>query len=492
MPHPEIAGGPIVQNWYAQLPSAFFDVSMPSAAPAPRMIALNHGLIAQYGLDSAWFECGDALDLLSGRAIAAGNPPLALAYSGHQFGGWSPLLGDGRAHMLGQMQLAGGVAVDVQLKGSGVTRFSRGGDGKATLASVLREYLVSEAMAGLGIPATRALAVIATGETIYRDRALPGAILVRTAQSHIRVGSFQFAAANLGPEGLRALADHILEHHFAEPQNAALPYEAMLAEIVSRQASLIARWMGAGFIHGVMNTDNMSIVGETIDFGPCAFMDEFNPSKVFSSIDAHGRYAWNKQAAMALWNLTRLAETMLPLFAEDEAAAIASAERILGRFSGEFDAAYQSVLAAKLGYAKDALGINELAQPLFALLAEHQVDFTLFFDRLTGHAAGDADEGVAKLFDASADIAAWLGKWRAGFVRGDETLRSMRRANPAVIARNHIVERALADATDHGDFKLFNRLAIALTTPAEVAEADRDLMVAPTPEERVCETFCGT
>jgi serine/tyrosine/threonine adenylyltransferase len=488
----EIANGPITQNRYCQLPPDFFDAAMPDAAPAPRLIALNHGLITGYGLDAAWFETGDALEVFSGRATAANVPPIALAYSGHQFGGWSPLLGDGRAHMLGQMPLADGGMVDVQLKGSGSTRFSRGGDGKATLASVLREYLVSEAMAGLGIPATRALAVIATGETVYRNAALPGAILVRTAESHIRVGSFQFAAANLGPDGVRALADYMLDHHFAARKDTALPYEAMLEDIVARQAILIAKWMGVGFIHGVINTDNMSIVGETIDFGPCALMDEFRANKVFSSIDANGRYAWNKQAAMALWNLTRLAEAMLPLFGADETQSIAIAERILGAFSGLFDRAYQNVISAKLGLAQGSPGVTDLTQKLFALLGADQIDFTQFFDRLTAHAGGAEEVEVIELFGEPAGITSWLAEWRSAFVGGDEKLRLMRQANPAIIARNHMVERALADATERGDFVLFNRLSAALASPGEVTEANRDLTLPPAPEERVRETFCGT
>jgi serine/tyrosine/threonine adenylyltransferase len=483
---------PIVGNSYTALPNGFFETARPSPAPAAKVIILNHGLLSANGIDPHWFETSAARDMFSGNQVDAAHPPIAMAYSGHQFGGWSPLLGDGRAHMLGQVIGADGQVLDIQLKGSGPSRYSRGGDGKATLASVLREYLVSEAMAGLGIPSTRALSVIATGETVYRDRALPGAILVRTASSHIRVGSFQHAAANIGPEGVRALADHMLDHHFHALQNMPNPYVALFEAVVARQARLVAQWMAMGFIHGVMNTDNMSIIGETIDFGPCAFMDEFRADKVFSSIDQNGRYAWNRQPEMAQWNLTRLAETLLPLFADTEEAAVAVAQGVLDGFSAQFDAAFWTGFAAKIGHAADTPQGRVLIQKLFDLLGRNEVDFTLFFDALTDHVAGADEGGVTQLFVDQAEIAAWLAQWREGQGVDSDSMAVMRRANPVIIARNHSVERALADATDRADFALFFRLAAALANPFQLSADNEDLRTPPRADERVQATFCGT
>jgi uncharacterized protein YdiU (UPF0061 family) len=483
---------PIADNRYSALPDGFLTLAAPSPPPAPTLAALNLSLLGQYGLMPDWFASDDGVAILSGQRANPDNPPIAMAYSGHQFGGWSPLLGDGRAHMLGQMRVGDGTLVDVQLKGSGRTAYSRSGDGKATLSSALREYLVSEAMAGLGIPATRALAVIATGETIRRDRPEPGGILVRTATSHIRVGSFQHAAANIDEDAVRALADFMLAYHFPHAAQAPEPYRALFDEVVARQAQLIAQWMLVGFIHGVMNTDNMSIIGETIDFGPCAFIDEFKPDKVFSSIDAGGRYAWNRQPAMAHWNLTRLAEAMLPLFSADEAQSLDIANQSLGRFADLFDQAFWPGFAAKMGVKGTLEEVRPLADDLMRLMTQDGTDFTVTFDGLTRYAQDATDISFAGLFADADGIAAWLHRWQAMRALGKIDDQVMRRANPVLIARNHQVERALTAATHDGDFSLFHRLATALANPWSVAPDNADLLVPPLPEQRVCATFCGT
>jgi uncharacterized protein YdiU (UPF0061 family) len=483
---------PISENSYRALPSEIWQEAAPDAAPAPEMVILNRPLLAEWGISAGWFDSDEALAILSGRRTNVANSSIAMAYSGHQFGGWSPVLGDGRAHMLGQMRDGEGRLVDVQLKGSGRTRFSRGGDGKATLASALREYLVSEAMAGLGIPATRSLAVIATGEEVRRDMPMLGGLLVRVARSHIRVGSFQFAAAHLGEDAVRALADHMITHHYPEAALAQSPAAALLRMVIDRQAALVAKWMQVGFIHGVMNTDNMSIVGETIDFGPCAFIDEFRPNKVFSSIDTQGRYAWNQQPNMAQWNLVKFAETLLPLFSanQDEAVALAQAE--VDRFPDVFNALFWSGFATKLGLGESEVEQQELIQTLFKLMTAAEADFTLFFDRLTRHAAGEPEAPLLAMFKEADGFADWLSQWRALRAASALSIADMRAANPVLIARNHQVERALSEASDRNDFTRFHRLATALRTPFDVHPDLSDLLDAPMPDERVTATFCGT
>jgi len=483
---------PIAHQRYRELPPTLFAESNPSPVRAPSLVELNRPFIEQIGTKSDWFCSGDALSILSGNAVHESNPPIAMAYSGHQFGHWVPSLGDGRAHMLGQMAAADGALIDVQLKGSGRTGFTRRGDGRASLGSVLREYMVSEAMAGLEIPTTRSLAVIGTGEDIDREQALPGAILVRTAGSHVRVGSFQYASAHLGEEGVRVLADFVIANHFPELRKAPSRYLELLGAVVERQATLIARWMLVGFIHGVMNTDNMSIIGETIDYGPCAFIDEFHPKKVFSSIDRYGRYAWDQQPSIAHWNLTRLAETLLPLVHEAPASAEALAEEALAKFGPLFQRAFQRGMQAKLGVGPGADGTMEFAQATFAAMAKDEIDFTVFFDRLTQVAAGKPDAVLLELFSAEEAGSAWLLRWRALRTECAESAASMRRANPVVIARNHRVEEAIDAAVDSQDFEPFRRICRIVANPFESDPADREFETPPQPEERVTQTFCGT
>jgi uncharacterized protein YdiU (UPF0061 family) len=481
---------PIVLNNYRTLPEQMIAGDTPVAIRNPHLLILNDGLLQEYGIADTWFRSAAGLGVLSGNAINSANPPLAMAYAGHQFGQRVPLLGDGRAHMLGQMHTANG-NVDVQLKGSGPTSFSRGGDGRATLASVLREYLVSEAMAGLGIPTTRSLAAIATGETVYREQPEPGGVLARTASSHIRVGSFQHAA-NLGDDVVKALADYVIEQNFPQLANAKHRYAGLLVVVAESQAKLISQWMLAGFIHGVMNTDNMSIVGETIDFGPCAFMDEFNADKVFSSIDRRGRYAWAKQPGIGLWNLTRFAETLLPLLSSKNEAAIHIAESQLAQFMPAFQAAFYAGLRKKLGLKNQPEVVNEFADKTLGLLGEHAIDMTVFFDALSRMADGVPEQALLELFDNKAVAQQWLAEWQGLRADDADTAQLMRLANPAVIARNHRVEESLWAATARNDLQPFLRLTAALQNPFHCAPENADLQTPPLPEERVTATFCGT
>ena len=486
------SSNPIKHQNYRELPSAFFEDALPATSPAPTLIELNMALLKAEGIAPDWFESEAGLAAFAGTA-EYDNSPIAMAYAAHQFGHWVPLLGDGRAHMLGQMLNANGDAIDVQLKGSGRTRFSRGGDGLATLGSVLREYMISEAMAGLGIPSTRSLAVIGTGGKVMREDVLPGAILVRTAQSHIRVGSFQYAATQ-GEEAVKALADFMIAHHFAELERSENKYAELLRVAIERQATLIAQWMLVGFIHGVMNTDNTSVVGETIDYGPCAFMDEFHPNKVFSSIDRNGRYAWDQQPNIAVWNLTQLASCLLPLLHADEATAGDIARSQLDTFAPAFRAAFNAGMAKKLGLDAKVGNdeITALAETTFGVMAESSIDFTVFFDVLTRVAAGESQADLIALFDDPAKAETWLAQWSKHKSDNPNVLKAMRLANPALIARNHRVEEAIEAATKHDDFAPFRRLCAALVNPYEVAAEDAELQAPPAPSERVTQTFCGT
>src|SRR5579871_4146488 len=371
------------QNTYSALPANFFARVAPTPVAAPRLIKLNRALAVHLGLDPDVLETPEGAEILAGKTLPGGAEPIAMAYAGHQFGHFVPQLGDGRAILLGEVIDRDGVRRDIQLKGSGPTPFSRRGDGRAALGPVLREYIVSEAMAALGVPTTRSLAAVITGESVLRETALPGAVLTRVAASHIRVGTFQFFAARGDTEGVRRLADHVIARHYPEAASAERPYHALLEGVIARQADLVARWLLIGFIHGVMNTDNTSISGETIDYGPCAFMDHYDPVAVFSSIDEQGRYAYANQPRIALWNLTRLAECLLPLFSDDKDKAIEQAQEILAGFVGKFSAAYQSGLRQKAGIFTERDGDEALLQDLLDAMAKNQADFTLTFRALS-------------------------------------------------------------------------------------------------------------
>jgi uncharacterized protein YdiU (UPF0061 family) len=470
-------------NSYARLPDRFYARLDPTPVDAPRLIRLNRELAEELGLDPQALEGPAGLAMLSGNAPPEGAAPLAMAYAGHQFGGWVPQLGDGRAILLGEVIDRSGTRRDIQLKGSGPTPFSRMGDGRAALGPVLREYIVSEAMHRLGIPTTRALAAVETGEPVMRERALPGAVLTRVARSHIRVGTFQYFAAREDTEALRLLTDHVRARHYPQAESAL----ALLSAVVAAQAELIAAWMSVGFIHGVMNTDNMSIAGETIDYGPCAFMDRYHPQKVFSSIDQFGRYAFNRQPDLALWNLAQFATCLLPLIDEDQEKAVALATEAINRFPELFQTAWLTRFRAKIGLRTEDEGDAELIHALLDVLTANEIDFTNSFRALSG----DADMGPLRQADG---YAAWEARWKTRLeseAAADDAQRIMQAANPAVIPRNHRIEEAIAAAQD-GDFAPFHRLHEALRAPFEAQPGDEWLRQAPAPEEEVRQTFCGT
>lgn len=505
-------------NTYARQLPGFYTPVRPAHAPAPSLLFLNHALAAELGLDAAALDGDAGAALFSGNALPAGAEPIAQAYAGHQFGGFSPQLGDGRALLLGEVIDRHGQRRDIAFKGSGRTPYSRGGDGLAAVGPMLREVLIGEAMHALGVPTTRALAVAATGAVVQREAPFPGAVLTRVAASHLRVGTFQFFAARGDRERLALLADYAIARH--DPGLAGTPgrHLGLLQAVAQRQALLIAQWMNLGFIHGVMNTDNMTISGETIDYGPCAFMEAYDPATVFSSIDHGGRYAYGNQPGIARWNLARLAEALLPLMAdgEDEAAvqrAVADCMAVIDAFPAWYDAALRAGQRTKLGLAagdgtaatQDAADDAALADDWLALLQQHRVDVTLAWRRLADAAAGDANPLRALFGEAPAVVNPWLARWQARCARRDEAdgvdgavgaaarAARMRQANPLVIPRNHKVEEALASASEVGDLGPFDQLLAALQRPFDDDPALAPFAVpAPAQVAAGYRTFCGT
>ena len=484
-------------NTYARLPERFFARVLPTPVKAPRLIRLNESLAARLGLDPDLLAGEEGAEVLAGNRVAETAEPIATAYAGHQFGTLVPQLGDGRAILLGELIDRAGVRRDVQLKGSGRTPYSRGGDGRAALGPVLREYVVSEAMAALGIPTTRALAAVTTGEVVIRETVLPAAVLTRVASSHIRVGTFQFFAVRGDVEGLRLLADYVVARHYPEAGRAERPHRTLLDAVIRAQAELIARWMLVGFIHGVMNTDNMSVAGETIDYGPCAFMDAYDPATVYSAIDRHGRYAYARQPAIGEWNLTRLAECLLPLLSDDEEAAVAEAQQSLDEYRPLFESAFLGGLRRKLGLLTAQEGDAELGRDLLQAMSANGADFTLTFRRLSEAASGlDEDAGVRGLFANPAAYDEWAPRWRRRL--GQEPLDAATRrsamlaVNPAFIPRNHRVEAVIRAAEDEGDFAPFHELVTVLSNPFEAQPAFARYAEPPEEHERVLHTFCGT
>ncbi|MFN3348679.1 protein adenylyltransferase SelO [Pseudorhodoplanes sp.] len=491
-----ISGRIPFDNTYAALPERFFQRVEPTPVAAPRLIALNDALAEALGLDPEFLKSPEGVAILAGNRIAEGSAPLAQAYAGHQFGNFVPQLGDGRAVLLGEVLAPSGERFDIQLKGSGPTRFSRRGDGRAALGPVIREYIVSEAMAALGLPTTRSLAAVTSGEQVVRERMLPGGVLTRVASSHLRVGTFEYFAAREDIEGLRLLADYAISRHYPDAAEAADPYLALFEGVAARLADLVARWMQIGFIHGVLNTDNTSIAGETIDYGPCAFMDAYHPRKVFSSIDRQGRYAYQNQPGIMKWNLARLGECLLPLFSGERDAALAKANDVLGTFGTGYKAAYLAGFRRKLGLFDAHADDEALIGDLLARMAEGGADFTLTFRALSELAGGTAtDDSVRDLFSDKASYDAWAFVWRERLSREPRTPQersaAMKAVNPKYIPRNHRVEAAIA-AAELGQCDLFDELNRVLARPYDDQPAFDRYCAPPQPEEEVTQTFCGT
>jgi protein adenylyltransferase len=477
-----------LENTYGELPPQFYTRQSPAPAPAPELIRLNHNLAARLGLDAADLNAA----FLSGALVPEGTTPLSMAYAGHQFGGFNPGLGDGRAVLLGEVVAPDGARFDLHLKGSGRTPYSRGGDGKAVLGAVLREYIVSEAMAALNIPTTRALAVVTTGERVMREAPEKGAILARIAASHIRVGTFQYFYAKQDVDALKALLDYTIARHYPEASEADIPAMALLQSVMAKQADLIARWMSVGFIHGVMNTDNMTLSGETIDYGPCAYLDEYDPAKVFSSIDRQGRYAFANQPGIAHWNLAQLAQSLLPQLPMEPEKAAERAQETLDAFPELFRTAHLSHFAAKLGISDPLKGDKILSDDFLLMMEEANADFTLSYRYLRkGAETGDFSTLTALLSNDKFDN--WKTRWRARLAaeKPEDVLKTLQSANPIFIARNHRVEAAI-EAANQGNFAPFETLLKVLQFPFTEQPEHTEYEDPPKPDEVVQATFCGT
>lgn len=496
---------------YLKLPQSFYTVVKPNPVPSPKLAVLNEGLANSLGLSSSALRSEEGIAMLAGNEFPEGSTPLAQAYAGHQFGHFT-MLGDGRAMLIGEHITPDGKRFDLQLKGSGRTPYSRGGDGRATLGPMLREYIISEAMSALGIPTTRILAVATTGENVVRDTVLPGAILTRVAESHIRVGTFQYAAAKGNVPDLQALADYTIHRHYRHIEAESAEhnkYLLFLKEVIARQAKLIAKWQLVGFIHGVMNTDNMAISGETIDYGPCAFMDTYHPNTVFSSIDTGGRYAYDNQPKMAGWNLTRFAEALLPLLHEDQEQAIQQAEDALSNFAELFHTQWVSGMCRKLGLnhindASDATESDEkLISGLLHLMQKPKADYTLTFRGLMNVLAttsSQPSEAVEQsdthnLF-SSPEFAKWKENWenkreKQGLTK-EQSLHIMSQHNPVIIPRNHLVEDALEAAVQQGEFSKLEQLVELLQQPFNEIRQITPYYTQPAPTNCNYRTFCGT
>ncbi len=489
-------------NQYTALGEGFFVRTRPSPVSGPRMVCFNHALARDLGMDVDMLDSEYGASVFAGNEIPDGAEPLAMAYSGHQFGMFNPQLGDGRALLLGEVAGRDGLGYSIQLKGSGRTAFSRNGDGRAPLGPVLREYLVSEAMHRLGVPTTRALAVVATGDNVFRERALPGGIITRVARSFVRVGTFEFYARRGDIEAVRALADHVIRRNYPGLAGMDQPYLALLEKAIDRQAQLIAQWMQLGFIHGVMNTDNMSIAGETIDYGPCAFMDHFNFHQVFSSIDHQGRYAYSNQPYIALWNLTRLAECLALLLDDDRERAVEQAREALGQFMPAYERAWLQGMRAKCGLFQapchDGGDHRKLIGDLLDLMANNRADHTLTFYHLSSlnSCEGPEDEAFLVQFGTRGPAGEWLARWRDSLqeqpLDDRERRNRMHRVNPLYIPRNHLIEAAIRAAEDAGDFSEFHAFHAVLRNPYERQPGKEHYQKPPAPEEVVLETFCGT
>lgn len=484
-------------NSYARLPERFYAHVQPTPVARPSLIRVNEGLANDLRLDPQALASPDGVAVLAGNRVADGSDPIAMAYAGHQFGSFVPQLGDGRAILIGEVFDRSGTRRDIHLKGAGRTPFSRMGDGRAALGPVLREYIVSEAFAALRIPTTRALAAVTTGEYVYREEPLPGAILARVASSHIRVGTFQFFAARKDADAIRALADYTIARHYSDLTDRPEKYRGLLSAVVARQANLIAQWMHVGFIHGVMNTDNSSVAGETIDFGPCAFMDTYHPATLFSSVDRGGRYAFANQPAIANWNLVRFAETLLPLLGETQEEAVAAAQERIDAFGALFQTAIVDGYAKKLGLSNRTTDDSVLIQDFLTVMANGEADFTLSFRTLSDLVEdAEKENQMRALFRDAAPLEDWLGRWRQRLERETpapaEIATVMRAVNPVIIPRNHQIEAVIQAALKSNDLAPFHRLVDELERPFDDRPGIEDLKQPPKPEEVVHATFCGT
>jgi uncharacterized protein YdiU (UPF0061 family) len=482
-------------NSYARELQGFYVPWKAAQAACPRLVKFNRGLAEELGLDAGALDSERGAQIFAGNEIPEGAAPLAQAYAGHQFGGFVPRLGDGRALLLGEVIDRRGQRRDIQLKGAGRTPFSRNGDGRAALGPVLREYLISEAMHALGIPTTRALAAVTTGAPVYRETALPGAVLTRVAASHIRIGTFQFFAARGDGVRVKRLADYVVDRHFPELSEEADPYLGLLERVCDKQAALVASWMHVGFIHGVMNTDNMAISGETIDYGPCAFMDHYDPPTVFSSIDTHGRYAYANQPKIAQWNLARFAETLLPLLNADRNRALARAGEVVNHFPQRYEHHWLKGMRAKLGLLTEEEADLNLAAGLLTAMQGNKVDYTSAFRYLANAALGD-DQPLRALFRDPSAFDRWSERWRARLACEAtppvERAQAMRRANPAFIPRNHRVDEALSAAVEQDDYAPFDRLLNILARPFEDQPEFAAFAEPPPDRQERYQTFCGT
>ncbi|MCK5903587.1 MAG: YdiU family protein [Cocleimonas sp.] len=491
------------QNSYVHLGKEFYVKTLPTPVARPELIHFNTAFATALGLDVSTFDPAKATAIFSGNTLPKGAEPLAMAYAGSQFGGFNPQLGDGRAVLLGEIITPNGIRYDLQLKGAGATAFSRNGDGRSALGPVIREYLISEAMAQLGVPTTRALAMVTTGEEVARMQLVAGGILTRLSTSLVRVGTFQYFAARGDEVSIKRLADYVIQRNYPEVQSADNPYYALLVAVINRQAALIAKWMQLGFIHGVMNTDNSSIAGETIDYGPCAFMDTFNEDQVYSSIDHAHRYAYNNQAAIGQWNLIRFAETLLPLLAkgDDQYAAqqaVNLAQDALTAYNTQYHQYWLTGMRAKLGLVLEKAQDQDLIEALLKTMMENKVDFTLSFYYLSQltKKPSTADQSMRLLFNDAKAFDRWVTQWRtrlsAETLSDTDRQKKMNAVNPVYIPRNHQVEAAIRAAEDHNDFSVFEQLNEVLKTPFVLQQGKDHYRLPPKPEEIVHQTFCGT
>jgi uncharacterized protein YdiU (UPF0061 family) len=485
-------------NSYSRLPETFYSRVEPVRVPEPRLIRANAALAGHLGIDRSWLRSDAAVRTFAGNEIPEGAEPIATVYAGYQFGTWNPRLGDGRAILLGELIGRDGIRYDVQLKGSGRTPYSRSGDGKAPLGPVLREYVVSEWMAAVGIPTSRSLAAVTTGEQVFRETGpVPGAVLTRVAQSHIRVGTVQYFASRGDESAVRILLDHVIDRHFPAARRAENPYRAMLDGVIARQAELVARWLAVGFIHGVMNTDNMLLSGETIDYGPCAFLDEYDPQKVLSSIDHGGRYAYGNQPSIAHWNLASLAEAMFFLLDDDRERAFASAQSALDEFPGRLLSARRRTMLEKIGLTTHLEEDDRLIDDLLSTMAAARADFTLTFRRLAELADSGQVAEIDSIYELPEKLSPWLARWRERIalesaVAPAERRRRMAATNPCFLPRNHLVEEVIAAAVTRDDFEPFHDLVDLLARPTEWRPDKARYARPPRPEEVVQRTFCGT